>query len=555
MPKVRLNVDSRLIGEASSRHVVLALLTGLLSPLCFPHFDLALLAWVVLVPLHLAVEEVPPRRAFWLGWLAGVVGFAGTMSWVVTAMNQYGKMPLVAAYAVMGLLVTYLGLYTALYALAVTWIRRALPVVGLWSAPVIWVALEWVRTHLFSGLPWALLGYSQYRWLPVIQIADHTGVYGVSFVLVLVNVALAEAAGWGRRRWYSQPSEPFPWPRAAAAAGILLVTVSYGIVLLQDSDGSQPEGAAAGRPVTIGVVQANIDQGRKWDAIYRNETLRQYARLTSEVAGRADLIVWPEAATPFLFEEELAYRAQVTMLVQFYGAPLLFGSPAVRRDDEGRPYLLNSAYLLGQDGQIAARYDKMHLVPFGEYVPLRPVLFFLDKLVEGIGDFQAGTVPTVFELPLKAAVPGGPETAAPRFGTVICFEVIFPALVREFVHQGADFMVTITNDAWFGASAAPYQHFGMVVLRAVENHVPFARAANTGISGFIDPYGRVLAATKIFEALSVTGRLEVGNRQTFYTRHGDVFARGCAIIAAIFLGVARVRRTRAAPRRVAHEPS
>lgn len=553
MPKVRLNADSRLIGEASSRHVVLALFTGLLTPLCFPHFDLALLAWVVLVPLHLAVEEVAPRRAFWLGWLAGVVGFAGTMSWVVTAMNQYGKMPLAAAYAVMGLLVTYLGLYTALYALAVTWIRNALPAVGLWSAPVIWVALEWVRTHLFSGLPWALLGYSQYRWLPVIQIADHTGVYGVSFVLVLVNAALAEVVGWGRRRWYGQPG-PFPWPRAAAAAGIVLVTVAYGIVLLQESEGSRPEAAAAGRLVTIGVVQANIDQARKWDAAYRNETLRQYARLTSEVAGRADLIVWPEAATPFLFEEELAYRAQVTMLVQVYGAPLLFGSPAVRRDDEGRPYLLNSAYLLGQDGQIAARYDKMHLVPFGEYVPLRPLLFFLDKLVEGIGDFQAGTVPTVFELPPKAAVPDGPEAAA-RFGTVICFEVIFPALVREFVHQGADFMVTITNDAWFGASAAPYQHFGMVVLRAVENHVPFARAANTGISGFVDPYGRILAATKIFEALSVTGRLEVGNRQTFYAQYGDVFARGCAIIAAIFLGAARVSRARAVPRRVAHEPS
>jgi len=534
------------MGEATVRQIFLAGLTGLLYPLCFPDFDAALLAWVVLVPLHLAVAEASPRRAFWLGWLAGLIAFGGTMSWIVTAMHLYGKMPLIAAYAVMGLLVTYLGLYVALYILAVSWLRQTIPPVALLGAPFIWVALEWLRTHLLSGLPWALLGYSQYRWLPVIQIADHTSVYGVSFVLVLVNVAVAEGVLWQRRKWYGRKGESFPWQAPIAAGLVVMVTVAYGLAVLKSSHalGKDEQGAATGRSLAIGLVQANIDQGHKWDAAYRSETLGRYARLTAEVADRTDLIVWPEAATPFLFEEEILYRAQVTALVQAYGTPLLFGSPALRRHPDGRPYLLNSAYLLGPDGRGMGRYDKTHLVPFGEYVPLRSLLFFLDKLVEGIGDFEAGTVPTVFELPLQGdAAPTNVEAGSPKFGVVICFEVIFPALVRQFVQDGADFMVTITNDAWFGASAAPYQHFGMVLFRAVENRVAFARAANTGVSGFIDPYGRILEATKIFDALSATGRIPLSGHSTFYTQYGDVFAYGCVIITALLLVAAwRQRR-------------
>lgn len=535
------------MGEATVRQLFLAGLTGLLYPFCFPHFDLAVLAWVVLVPLHLALDELAPRRAFWMGWLAGLIAFGGTMSWVVTAMHLYGKMPLIVSYPVMGLLVAYLGLYIGLYALAIIWLRKTVPSMALLGAPFIWVALEWLRTHLLSGLPWGLLGYSQYRWLPVIQIADHTSVYGVSFVLVLVNVAVAEGVLWQRRRWYGRKGESFPWQAPVAAGLVVMVTVAYGLAVLKSSHtlATDEQGAATGRSLAIGLVQANIDQGQKWDDAYRSETLRRYTRLTSEVADHSDLVIWPEAATPFLFEEEMLYQAQVTALVQAYGTPLLFGSPTLRRYPNGRPYLLNSAYLLGPDGRGMGRYDKTHLVPFGEYVPLRSLLFFLDKLVEGIGDFEAGTVSTVFELPAKSV--GGRENlgaGSPKFGVVICFEVIFPSLVREFVRNGVDFMVTITNDAWFGKSAAPYQHYGMVVFRAVENRVAFARAANTGVSGFIDPYGRILEATNIFDALSVTGRIPVGRRATFYTAYGDVFAHGCVIITALLLLAGRLRRVK-----------
>src|SRR5437773_395105 len=424
------------------RQLVLACVTGILYPLCFPDFDLGWLAWVVLLPLHLALDGAAPRRACWLGWLTGLIAFAGTMYWVVTAMHLYGKLPTALSYTAMLLLTAYLGLYVAIYAASVSWLRKT--AFAFTGAPFIWVALEWLRTYLFSGLPWALLGYSQYQWLPVIQIADHTGVYGVSFLVVLVNAALAELALWTLERRRGQT--PGTFPRLSPAAAVL---------------------------------------------------------------------------------------------VRKHGVPLLFGSPALRYYPNGRPYLLNSAYLLSPDSRILGRYDKRHLVPFGEYIPARTSLFFLDKLVEGIGDFEPGTVPTILEVPLKSRDASGGLPA--RFGVVICYEVIFPDVVREFAKRGAEFMVTITNDAWYGVSSAPYQHFGMVVLRAVENRVAFARAANTGISGFIDPQGRILVATTIFSEQAITGVIPLGRTRTFYTRYGDAFAYTCAIITGLLLLAAQLR--------------
>lgn len=514
----------------------LAALTGFLYPLGFPDYDLGLLAWVVLLPLHLALQGAAPRRAFWLGWLAGTIASAGMMGWVVTAMHQYGKMPLVASYPVMGLLAVYLGAFVALYALSLAKLRAALPSLASLAAPFIWVALELLRTYLLSGLPWDLLGYSQYRWLPVIQIADVTGVYGLSFLIVLVNVALADLVQWGLDKAGGRPA-PVPRSAPALALGALAATLGYGFTVIGRYE--PPDG---GRALRVGLVQANIDQAQKWDKAYRQATLDRYIRLTGEAAGDTDLLIWPEAATPFLFEQEWPYRLEVTTLVQQLGVPLLFGSPALRHFPDGRPYLLNSAYLLSREGEIRGRYDKRHLVPFGEYIPLKSsVLFFLDKLVEGIGDFEPGPGPTLLAMPPNGdgTAPSGPA----RFGVAICYEVIFPDLVREAVAAGADFMVTITNDAWFGASAAPYQHFGMVVLRAVENRVAFARAANTGISGFIEPTGRIVEATPIFQERTVKGRLPLATGRSFYTAHGDLFAYGCAIIAGIFLLAAGRRST------------
>ncbi|TKB74983.1 MAG: apolipoprotein N-acyltransferase [Nitrospira sp.] len=533
---------------------IFAGLSGVLLPLCFPHFDLAWLAWVALVPLHLALADLSPRRALYLGWAAGLVSSVGIVWWVITAMHLFGKMPLAPSFAVMLLLAGYLGLYVGLYAAGVvliqSWYRRWL----ILAAPCLWVALELLRTSFLSGFPWELLGYSQYRWLTVIQVADVTAVYGISFVIVMVNVAVAEITRWALGVSPTPdrtPAPRLPWAPALAAGLVVAIVLCYGAVRI-----GQVADAMTGPSLTIGLVQANIDQAHKWDAAYRRETLDRYERLTKQAAPGSDLIIWPEAATPFLFEQETPYRAEVNALVQSQGIPLLFGSPAIGFYGNGKPYLLNSAYLLSDDARIAGRYDKQHLVPFGEYIPLKSsVLFFLDKLVEGIGDFEAGTEPTILTIPQKAPPAGGTATeqsqpgatvtptATARFGVAICYEVIFPDLVRRFVDRGADFMVTITNDAWFGESSAPYQHFGMMVFRAVENRTAFARAANTGISGFVDRDGRILEASPIFEERTLSRRLTVAKRPTFYSKYGDVFAYGCAIIAAFFT-VAAWRRER-----------
>ena len=263
----------------------LAALTGVLYPFCFPNFDLGWLAWILLVPLHVAIGETPPRRAFWLGWMAGWIGFMGTMSWVVTAMHMYGKMPLLWSYVALALLSAYLGLHVAVYTVTVTWLRRTLPP-ALLAAPFVWVTLELIRTSLFSGLPWALLGYSQSQWLSAIQIADLTGVYGVSFVIVLVNIAMAESILWMIRKYRTlplrQPASTFPWATPAAALFIFAATLIYGVIVLRATEMPSPS-------LTIGLVQANIDQAHKWDAAYRQETLDRYARLTGRGRHKTDL--------------------------------------------------------------------------------------------------------------------------------------------------------------------------------------------------------------------------------------------------------------------------
>jgi apolipoprotein N-acyltransferase len=512
------------------RLILLAVTTGILLPYCFPKYDFGLLAWVALIPLHIALDGLSRRtQAFWLGWLAGIIGSTGIMSWVVTAMTTYGKVPVVFSYGIMLLLTAYLGLYVALYSAGVVWFRMLVPRYGLFAAPCLWVTLELLRTYLFSGLPWSLLGYSQYRQLDLIQVADHLGVYGVSFLIVLTNVALAELYLWVMPLFRGFRPARLPWEFVTTAAMLVGLSWAYSTSLIASQAVERPKAS-----LHVGVVQPNIDQAIKWDQAYRDETLRRYDRLTESFGYGTDLVVWPEAATPFIFEREPVYQLQLVAMANRASAPLLFGSPAVRFDTDRKPFLLNSAYLLSPDGQLLGRYDKQHLVPFGEYIPLKSsLLFCLEKLVEGIGDFQAGPGPTVLSFQLKEPDGGGPARRV-KVGVVICYEVIFPDLVRRMATNGAEFLVTITNDAWFGDSSAPYQHFSMVVFRSVENHLAFVRAANTGISGFIDPLGRITQASPIFTETALQAEIPVRQTRTFYSRHGDVFAYGCMLISLLF---------------------
>jgi apolipoprotein N-acyltransferase len=372
-----------------------------------------------------------------------------------------------------------------------------------------------------SGFPWALLGYSQYRQVVLMQVADLTGVYGLSFLVVLGNVACTQLI----RTWRVARTGWSPIAQPAVIAMLLLTaaTAGYGVWRLAAVEASLEP---AWR---VGLIQGNIPQELKWSPSMRHATLERYERLTRQAAGEgAELIIWPEASAPFVFDEEPDYQRAIRALAASTGRPLLFGSPAIAARD-GAPTLLNSAYLLNPDGTTQARYDKLHLVPFGEYVPLGPLLGFVDKLVVGIGDFAAGRGPVLM------------EAAGRPLGVAICFEIIFPELVRQLPRHGARVIATITNDAWFGRSAAPLQHFSMAVFRAVEHRTPVVRAANTGISGVIAATGRIERMSGLFVEAALVGPVALSPIRTLYTRVGDTFAVACGILVAVFL-VMGVRR-------------
>lgn len=495
------------------RSLALAALAGALLALSLPPFDLPLLAWTGLVPLLAGLRGRTLRQGFRLGGVAGIILFCGTLYWVAHPLQVHGRLPLPAASLVTLLLCAYCALYPALFGAGAVLLReRRLPLFPV-AAAALWTGLELVRTHLLTGFPWSLLGYSQHSVLPVIQIADLTGVYGVSYLVVLVNIAIAELIA-DRRRFL---------PLTAAALALVLV-LAYGRHRLGERPGHDG--------LRIAVIQGNIDQSRKWDPDFRSEVFAAYQRLTRDaLTARPDLIIWPETSTPFYFdgpgETDRAMTAELRELVRKAGVPLLLGSPTLEKD--GLRYRLrNSAFFLDRAGRTSQVYHKLHLVPFGEYAPLRGLLFFTERLVQAPGDFEAGSEHTLAEV-------RGPEGGV-LLGTVICYEIIFPDLVRRFAARGAAVMTTITNDAWFGRTGMPAQHFAMAVLRAVENRVPVARAANTGISGFIDARGRVLERSPLFtEAVLVRDLAPAGKARTFYTRNGDVFGALCLLVGISLL--------------------
>jgi apolipoprotein N-acyltransferase len=491
--------------------------SGILLAVAYPTFNLHFFAWIALVPLFLALKGTTVKQGFLLGGVAGVVFFVGTVYWVTNSVHFYGGVPLIPASLVTLLLCAYLALYVAAFGAASVHLRNHHPSLFLIAAPALWTALELARTYVFSGFPWSLLGYSQYSVLPVIQIADITGVYGISFLIVLVNAAIAGFIT-DRKRYAG----------ILVALAVMVFVLGYGRMQLRATE--------EGNGITVSVVQGNIEQDKKWDPAYQAETIGIYKKLTREaLKAHPDLVIWPETATPFYFtgarDSDRIMTADLTAFVKQNNVPLLFGSPTFEVKSDRRIIARNSAFLLSATGTIDGTYHKIHLVPFGEYVPLKSVLFFVEKMVEAIGDFQAGDEYTV--MTISSGEPG--RKTETKLSTVICYEIIFPDLVRRFVNEGAGVITTVTNDAWFGRTAAPYQHFSMAVLRAVENRVPVARAANTGVSGFIDAKGHILDTSKIFTEAYLTHRIVPGTQKTFYTRFGDIFSYLCVLFTIVLL--------------------
>lgn len=501
------------------KDLLLSCLSGILLILSFPNFDLEFLAWFALVPLLYTIEGKRTYPSFKLGCLTGIVSFLGIIYWIVVAVHTYGNIPLIPSVFILLLLVAYLSLFIGAFALLTRFVQMRSGVQTFLFAPFLWVALEYLRSFLLTGFPWANLGYSQYLNLPFIQMADVTGPYGLSFVILLVNVALLSVL----QQW---PKKIFPLKEALTAAILLLGFLIYGYVRMGIVDRQMTQNP----PLKIGLVQGDIDQSIKWDKHFQLETLTIYEKLSLGVAqDKPDLIIWPETATPFFFQDAKEYQPLVLDVPKKTNAFLLFGSPSYKVD-RTKVNHYNSAYLVSPSGEVTGKYDKLHLVPFGEYVPLQDLLFFIGSLGEGIGDFKSGKEIYNFSLPQA------------KFGVLICFEIIFPDLCRRFVKKGANFLVTITNDAWFGRTSAPYQHFSMAAFRAVENHVFVVRAANTGITGIIDPKGKILKEAGIFERVTMNGKIHLSNQKTFYTLYGDVFAWACSAFSILLLAFALTRK-------------
>lgn len=486
-----------------------AALSGLLLALAFPSADLESFAWFALVPLFLVME----KRPYWSGFTAGAVFFAVVLYWLNITMTTYGRMPPVISFAVYLLLVLYLSLFWAAVTWAASRMRNKLDYPLPLTLPVLWTALEFLRSFLFTGFPWAALGYSQYDKLLLIQSADLLGVYGISFLLVLCNATLAQVVVY----FISRETQSFPRKAVASALVLLLLNWGYGYTWLK----SNPDLRDA--TINVALAQGNIDQSDKWNSAYKTKTINIYKRLSLDAAEakEANLVIWPESATPFYFQEESLLAKEVRNTARETGAYLLFGSPVVEQV-AGRHKYLNSAFLLSPSGESLGRSDKIHLVPFGEYVPMKTLFPFIDKLVAGVGDFSPGT--------------GNPLTMNNhKIGVMVCFEGIFPELARNYVRKGSDLLVNITNDAWFGRSSAPYQHMSMTRFRAIENRIWVARVANTGISAFVAPSGRMQGETSLFKEAVTVARVGLGAGNSLYTSFGDVLPSLFLTISILWL--------------------
>lgn len=495
-----------------------ALFGGGLFVLSFPTADIFPLAWIALAPLLVILYDKQKGESFKIGLFFGSVYFFGTVYWIYHSINHFGSVSFVPSLLIVLILSLYLSLYPAVFCTLYSTIIKKTDLPALFVAPVLWTALELLRSYAFSGFPWSSIGYSQYRFLVFIQSADIIGIYGISFLVVAVNGAIADFFIMKKRvrerPLYSRLHTFAGWCLLAAA---LIANLGYGIYkLYQDRPGAS---------VNVAVIQGNIEQDKKWNPAYQKYVLEVYRNLTLEAAHSEpgipgpDLIVWPETAVPFFFGTYKVLSEELLTFQSRLNSYLLFGS--VLAKESAAPTFSNSTVLLTKDGTVSYIYDKIHLVPFGEYVPLRNILFFIDKLVVGIGDYISGDSYT------KAVTPFG------SFGTPICYEITFPGLVRKFYTGGGDFIVTVTNDAWFGKTNGPYQHFSMAVFRAIENRKPVIRAANTGISGFIDSNGRILAATELFSRTAIKADLKTDRTLTFYTKYGDLFSFFCIVLSLL----------------------
>jgi apolipoprotein N-acyltransferase len=507
--------------KLSGRRWAGAILSALLLFLASPGlFEYPPLAWVALVPLLLTLSRsgTTPGQAARLGLVTGLIYYPLQLYWIEIVLGRYGNLPLWASLPALGFLALYMSLYLAGFSALTSRLGRRPRL--LWLAPIIWVGLDWLRSWLFTGFPWQDLGYTQYRYPALIQVADLVGHHGVTFLIVMVNALLTLAVGNFPGKLF-RPSRP----NLVVVSALLFLVLAGAYNLIRYSRINSAMSGA--EQLKVAVIQGNIDQFDKWQPQTQKTTLDKYLRMTREELARnsPSLVVWPETAMPFYLRES-SDLLRVENLAAGSGAHILTGSPHREIDRAGKTTrYYNSAFLIDRWGLVDARYDKAHLVPFGEYVPLKKLLFFLGPLVEATADFTPGA--DLRPIPCQNT----------RVGVLICFESIFPDLARRQTEAGAGLLVNLTNDAWYGRSSAPWQHLSMAVFRAVENRRSLARAANTGVSGFIDPLGGLHQLSPLFEDYRGSMSLPLLGSETIYTGHRGYLAGPLCLILTMLLAV------------------
>lgn len=503
----------------------LGALSGLLYSLSIPRADLSLFAWVCLVPCFYALHrtthqgEAQPRtwvrRALELGLAFGVVSGFGRVYWICETLTNYGALAQSEAIFTTAALILYLGLYPISFFLLIARFLRFRSPIFAWICACIWVVLEWAQSWVISGFPWELLGYSQYRNLPLLQTVSLTGIYGVSFLITLFNASFSQVLIFKKR----------PLVYVGPPLFLLVLTLTLGHIRLQELDTSSDEDS-----VHIGIIQGNVPQGVKWKAGRSRRSTEKYVQLTRQLVDGEDedsppldLIIFPETALPFPLHDPAYdnYLQSILSLVREIQIPLLVGALESTSEHE----TLNRAFLIDVEGQVVGSYDKVHLVPFGEYLPLPWLFEYMQGLTAESGAFAHGRGFSSLPLPLK-------NGRTLPFGVFICFESVFPDITRALVQEGAQFIVNTTNDAWFGHTAAPHQHLSMAIVRAVETGRPLLRAANTGISAVVEPSGKIKQATQLFETAALSATITPRDELTPYVRYGDIFVGLCGLALA-----------------------
>lgn len=491
-------------------------LTGALFVLSYalgtPGYDVPGLPLVCLAPfLALAVSSRSARQAAWRGWIAGTAGSIPLYYWIAYTIAVQGRLGWALGSLAAFLVSAYVGAWFSVAAAAAQRLEGRFGERGLWLFPAVWTAVEMARSYLFSGFPWMLLGYSVAGSATLRQAADLAGIHGLSFLLALSGVSVYLA---GKRL-----ADRFP--AKAALSMIPGVAALLFLVLYGRAGSANPAGLAPPAPeMKVAIAQGGIDQSVKWDPGNQLATLEIYGELTRKArdAG-AQLVVWPETAAPFFYGWEAELSRRLDAIAVSGGIPLIFG--AVWYDPAAGGKFFNSVFHMDARGVVLGRYDKRHLVPFGEYIPLRSILFFLNKLTAGAEDFSTGTGPALFRV-------GGRPVAAS-----ICYEALFPALTRDGVLGGATWLVNVTNDAWFGDTVAPHQHLAMARMLCVEFRRPMVRAANAGISAVIGPDGGIVASLGLFRRGILVAAIRPATGETVYAKTGEIFGISCSILTLL----------------------